>query len=163
LKPKVIRDMVLISKYDKKIWEDYISNYENFVIVSKKRCTLNTKDKKIKSSLYKDNKYKNSSKTLKKRGLKPEGVLDLHGQTLYSGKIILRKYLINCYEKNIRDVLIITGKGQNKKGVLKEEVPKWLDDNILKKFIINYEIAPKHFGGDGALLVRIKNKYKNNN
>ena len=155
--------MVLISKYDKKIWEDYISNYENFVIVSKKGITPNTTDNKIKSHLYKANKYKNSSRTIKKRGLKPEEVLDLHGHTLYSGKIILHKYLIGCYEKNIRDVLIITGKGQNKRGVLKEEVPKWLGDSTLKKFIINYEIAPKHFGGDGALLVRIKNKYKNNN
>ena len=68
--------------------------------------------------------------------------------------------LLSKVEKNIRDILIITGKGQNNKGALKEEVPKWLSDKLLNKFLVNFNIAPKHFGGDGALLVRIKNRYK---
>ena len=95
--------------------------------------------------------------------MKPDGILDLHGYTLYSGKLILNKYIINCYEKNIRNILIITGKGNNNKGALKEEVPKWLNEKILKRYLINFDLAPKHFGGEGALLVRIKNKYKNQN
>ena len=68
----------------------------------------------------------------------------------------------NCYEKNIRNILIITGKGQNNKGVLKEEVPKWLNDKLLNKFLVNFNVAPKQFGGEGALLVRLKNRFKTN-
>ena len=89
-------------------------------------------------------------------------ILDLHGQTLYSAKLLLNKFISNCYEKNIRNILIITGKGQNNKGVLKEEVPKWLNDKLFNKFLVNFNVAPKHFGGEGALLVRIKNKFKTN-
>ena len=63
--------------------------------------------------------------------------------------------------KNIRNVLIITGKGSNNKGVLKKEVPRWLNDKLLCKFLVNFNYAPEQFGGEGALFVRIKNKYKN--
>ena len=62
--------------------------------------------------------------------------------------------------KNIRNILIIAGKGQHNKGTLKKEVPKWLNDKFFNKFLVNFNQAPKHFGGEGALLVRIKNRYK---
>ena len=107
-------------------------------------------------------KSSNSVRSLKKKKLEPDTILDLHGQTLYSAKLLLHKFMSNCYEKNIRNILIITGKGQNNKGVLKEEVPKWLNDNLLNKFLVNFNVAPKHFGGEGALLVRLKNRFKTN-
>ena len=78
-------------------------------------------------------------------------------------KIILQKYIVNAYEENLRNILIITGKGQNNTGVLKKEVPLWLNDKILTRLLVNYKIAPKSLGGEGALLVRIKNKNKNLN
>ena len=90
-------------------------------------------------------------------------MIDLHGYRLQTAKTSLQKFILNAYDKNIRNVLIITGKGQNNLGVLKKEVPLWLDDENLNKLLISYETAPKTFGGEGALLVRIKNKYKNNN
>ena len=111
--------------------------------------------------IYNNERSTNYSKLLKKRGLKPDSVLDLHGHSLYSAKLVLKKYIINCYEKNVRNILIITGKGQKNKGVLKEEVPKILNEKSLNKFLININIAPKHFGGEGALLIRIKNRRKN--
>ena len=57
--------------------------------------------------------------------------------------------------------MVITGKGNNNKGILKKEVPLWLNEKILADLLINYKPAPKNFGGEGALLLRIKNKYKN--
>ena len=150
-----------ISKHDKKIWQNYVSNFEKFVIIPEKnRLTKYNKDKK-NTIVYKNSKTKNYSKFTKKKGPKPEAVLDLHGHSLFSGKLVLNKYIVSCYEKSIRNVLIITGKGINNKGVLKEEVPKWLNDKSFGKFLINYNIAPKHLGGEGALLVKIKNKQKN--
>ena len=151
--------MAAISKYDKKVWKNYVSNFEKTVL-----CLNNEKLTKVKSNKSKfvsrsgnslDQKHK-----IKKNKLNPDKILDLHGHTLYSARLLLNKSISNCYEKNIRNILIITGKGQNNKGLLKEEVPRWLSDKFLNKFLVNFNLAPKHFGGEGALLVRIKNRYK---
>ena len=91
---------------------------------------------------------------------KPEGVIDLHGYRLCNAKIALQKYIVNAYEKNIRNILVITGKGYNNTGVLKREVPLWLNDQKLTSLLVNFEIAPKEFAGEGALLVKIKKKKK---
>ena len=87
--------------------------------------------------------------------------MDLHGYKLKIGKIKLQSYILYAYEKNLRNILIITGKGHKNTGVLKKEVPIWLNENETKSYLVNFEIAPKNFGGEGALLVRIKNKQKN--
>ena len=63
-------------------------------------------------------KKKNHPTFSQKKILKPDAKLDLHGYSLYSAKLTLHKYLIDCYDKNIRSVLIITGKGRFNNGVL---------------------------------------------
>ena len=108
----------------------------------------------------KKEKLLNGFKNFKKKKIEPDTSLDLHGYTLYSAKLLLQKFISNCYEKNIRNVLIITGKGHNNKGTLKEEAPKWLSDKLFVKYVVNFHVAPSQFGGEGALLVRIKNRYK---
>lgn len=152
--------MATISKDDKRIWENYVSNLEKYILFPKNNGLL--KNKIVNNNHIIRNKSSNSVRSLKKKKLELDAILDLHGQTLYSAKLLLHKFMSNCYEKNIRNILIITGKGQNNKGVLKEEVPKWLNDNLLNKFLVNFNVAPKHFGGEGALLVRLKNRFKTN-
>ncbi len=152
--------MVAISKCDKKVWENYVSNLEKYILLPKKDGFLI--NKRNNNKFVFKNKSFNSSKNFKRKKLEPEMVLDLHGQTLHSAKLLLNSFISNCYEKNIRNILIITGKGQNNKGVLKEEVPKLLNDKLLSKFLVNFNIAPKNFGGEGALLVRLKNRLKTN-
>ena len=151
--------MIPISKNDKKLWENYVSNFEKYVLFSKNnslsKAKLNNNENVIKKE-----KSSNRFKNVKKRKLEPDIILDLHGYTLYSAKLLLQKFISNCYEKNIRNILIITGKGQNNKGALKEEVPKWLSDKFLNKYLVNFNVAPRQFGGEGALSVRIKNRYK---
>ena len=152
--------MVLISKLDKQTWKNYVSNLEKTIIVPSRQDL-----KKLNSNISKTSEYKriltlSNFKPRNKKSIKPDKILDLHGYDLYSGKLALSRYIINCYEKNIRTILIITGKGFNNKGVLKEEVPRWLNDKLLKKYIVQFKHAPKNFGGDGALLIKIKNKYK---
>ena len=151
--------MVDISKYDKKVWENYVSNFEKFVLFPQNVNLANTKQNN-NEVVFKNNKSLNRSKNFKKKKFEPDMILDLHGHTLYSAKLLLSKFISNCYEKNVRNILIITGKGQNNKGALKVELPKWLSDKFLDKFLINFNVAPKHFGGEGALLVRIKNRFK---
>ena len=160
MKPKVIKNMIAISKNDKKIWENYVSNFEKFVLIPQKNVLLNPKFRKNKMIISENENYSNQSKFFKKKRFKPDSILDLHGYTLYSAKLLLQKFISNCYEKNIRNVLIITGKGQNNKGALKEEVPKWLSDKSLNQYVVSFNVAPSQFGGEGALLLRIKNRLK---
>ena len=159
LKPEVIKNMIAISKHDKKVWENYVSNIEKSVLLLK---SDNLKKRKLSKNkiVIKKEKSLNSFKNFRIKKIEPDISLDLHGYTLYSAKLLLQKFISNCYEKNIRNVLIITGKGQNNKGALKEEVPKWLSDKFFNKYLINFNMAPRNFGGEGALLVRIKNKFK---
>ena len=152
--------MVVISKCDKKVWENYVSNLNKYILFSKNDGLLNNKGNN--NSLAPINKPFNNPKSFKRKRLEPDMILDLHGQTLYSARSLLHKFISNCYEKNVRNILIITGKGKNNKGALKEEVPKWLNDKLLNKFLVNFNVAPKNFGGEGALLVRLKNRLKKN-
>ena len=150
--------MTAISKCDKRVWENYVSNLEKYILSSKKNIGLYNKENNKKLILR--SKSLNNTKSFNKKKLKPDMNLDLHGQTLYSAKLLLHKFISNCYEKNIRNILIITGKGQNNKGALKEEVPKWLSEKFFNKFLITFNVAPKHLGGEGALLIRLKNRFK---
>ena len=159
MKPKVIEDMITISKHDKKVWENYVSNFEKSVLFLKNDSLKKRKPSNSKIVIKKE-KSSNSLKNFKKKKLEPDISLDLHGYTLYSAKLLLQKFISNCYEKNIRNVLIITGKGHNNKGALKEEVPIWLCDKLFNKYVVNFNVAPSQFGGEGALLVRIKNRFK---
>ena len=159
MKPKVIKKMITISKHDKKEWENYVSNFEKSVLFLK-NDSLNRRQLSNSKIVKKKEKSLNSLKNFKKKKIELDISIDLHGYTLYSAKSLLQKFISNCYEKNIRNVLIITGKGQNNKGALKEEVPKWLSDKLLNKYVVNFNVAPTKFGGDGALLVRIKNRFK---
>ena len=151
--------MVEISRFDKKIWEEYVSNLEKHVLLPQNKGLLYIKQNKNKVS-SKHNERLSGVKNLKKKKIMPNTILDLHGHTLNSSKLLLHKLIPNCYEKNIRNILIITGKGQNNKGTLKVEVPKWLNDKFFNKYLVNFNQAPKHLGGEGALLVRIKNRFK---
>ena len=151
--------MVFISKSDKKTWDEYIINFEQFTM----NIDTQNNEKEVKitiKNLPENIDSINSYKLFKKGKIKPDGIIDLHGYRLKTGKIKLESYILKSYEKNLRNILIITGKGTNNLGALKKEVPLWLEDQEIKKFLISYEIAPNNFGGTGALLVRIKNKYK---
>ena len=152
MKQKAFEIMSSISKNDKQTWEDYIANFNSFSINLKNRKINLVKKKTISTSKL--------SHTQKEKKNIPQGILDLHGYRLKTAKIVLHNYIIKAYKKKIRNILIITGKGRNNTGVLKKEVPLWLNDETLIDLLINYETAPNKFGGEGALLVRIKNKNK---
>ena len=100
--------MTAISKCDKRVWENYVSNLEKYILSSKKNIGLYNKENNKKLILR--SKSLNNTKSFNKKKLKPDMNLDLHGQTLYSAKLLLHKFISNCYEKNIRNILIITGK-----------------------------------------------------
>ena len=152
--------MVFISKNDKDTWQEYVDNFDkltfNFYKNGEHFCINKSKD-----SLKKKEESKSSFNLLKKGKIRPDGIIDLHGYKLKTGKIKLQNYIFYAYEKNLRNILIITGKGHKNTGVLKKQAPTWLNEKEIKSYLVDFEIAPNHFGGEGALLVRIKNKQKN--
>ena len=99
---------------------------------------------------------------LKKGKLRPEKVYDLHGYTQFRAHNYLNDEIIKCYKKNIRALLIITGKklgSTGAEGVLKREVPKWLNLSPLREIILMTSWATPRDGGEGALYVLLK-RYK---
>ena len=76
---------------------------------------------------------------LKKGKIRPERTIDLHGFTQLRAHSSINEELIKCHRRNIRSILVITGKKFGKlgaEGVLKKEVPKWLNLSPLKEIIL---------------------------
>jgi len=95
-----------------------------------------------------------------RRGKLPiEGRLDLHGMTQDQAHSALLRFIDNGYAHGKRCVSIITGKGtqlNGKIGVLRQQVPHWLNQPGLRSKIIAFTYAPKSEGGEGALYVLLK-------
>ncbi len=149
--------MSSISENDKRMWENYTARLNNLSINFQNKNNLVYSSTKITSKKIQRQHRSSLSKNGK---FKPKGIIDLHGYKLQLAKITLQKYILNAYEENLRNILIITGKGYNNTGALRKEVPLWLNERILSKLLIDFKTAPKKFGGEGALIVRIKNKDK---
>jgi len=91
--------------------------------------------------------------------IRPEEEIDLHGFTQSGAHNYLKEELTLLYKKNIRCILIITGKKIGKhgaEGVLRKEVPKWLNATPLRQMILMTSWAQARDGGDGALYVLLK-------
>jgi DNA-nicking Smr family endonuclease len=111
---------------------------------------------------------KKVSSKMKAGKIDPEATLDLHGYRLTQAKSALRGFLFRAYESKKRLVLIITGKGKPKaewdlnldyRGVLRNEVPVWLEEAPLAGLILSVKKANSKHGGGGALYVYLrKNK-----
>ena len=111
---------------------------------------------------------KRVSSKMKAGKIDPEATLDLHGYRLTQAKLALRGFLFRAYESKKRLVLIITGKGKPKaewdlnldyRGVLRNEVPVWLEEAPLAGLILSVKKANSKHGGGGALYVYLrKNK-----
>ena len=85
-----------------------------------------------------------------------EARVDLHGLTRDQAQGRLFSFINQSYEHGRRTVLVITGKGQGGTGVLKSEVPRWLNLPTLRQKILGFSHAQPKDGGDGALYVLIK-------
>ena len=89
---------------------------------------------------------------------RPDDEIDLHGKTRDEAIKIVQKFVIDCYQKNFRSALIITGKGHHsaeKFPVLKREITLWLERNG-DSYITDFQEAPHRFGGSGAIWLNFK-------
>lgn len=84
--------------------------------------------------------------------------IDLHGMTQDAAHGALTGFVAHSFDIGRRCVLVITGKGREGGGVLRAQVPRWLNQSPLRERILGFSYARPQHGGDGALYVLIKRR-----
>ncbi len=132
-----------LSSDDKKIWEDYLKN---------------------PTDLY--DKDQNSSQEIRK---KARFKYDLHGFSLVEANIKVKELILDCSKKKFKEILLITGKGlhskthlnsyvSNELSKLRYSVPEFIkSDKEISSIVISISGAGKEDGGEGAILIRLRN------
>lgn len=98
----------------------------------------------------------NTARRLKRGELPIERALDLHGLSRDEAYRLLSKSIPDWARMGVKVCAIITGKGRGGEGVLKRELPHWLNDARLRRYIIAAATAPKKYGGAGAVLLLLR-------
>lgn len=102
---------------------------------------------------------------LKRGKIKPEGKIDLHGMTLDQAHPRLSAFIMKSYASGKRLVLVVTGKGKPRDdggpipvrlGVLRHQVPHWLQTPPLAQVILQITEANVRHGGGGAYYVYLR-------
>jgi len=104
---------------------------------------------------------------LRRGALAPDARIDLHGMTQQAAHRTLFAWLATAHARGHRLVLVITGKGNPRNdenapwmmslhGVLKQMVPRWLNEPELAALIAAVHPAHTKHGGDGALYVYLR-------
>jgi DNA-nicking Smr family endonuclease len=131
-----------LSEEDKQTWEDYI---------------------KDPSNIY--DKDRNYQKTVRKEKFK----FDLHGFTLDEANKKVKEILLFCIKNKYKELLLVTGKGLHSTsdkdayiskdfGKLKFSVPEFIRSDLeINKLIVSINEAEKKDGGEGAILIKLKN------
>jgi DNA-nicking Smr family endonuclease len=99
-----------------------------------------------------------SADRLKRGEMAIDDCLDLHGMTQDSAHARLTACIARAFESGRRCVLVITGKGRDGAGILRAQVPRWLNQSPLRERVLGFSIARNHHGGEGALYVLVKRR-----
>ncbi len=89
--------------------------------------------------------------------------IDLHGMTQSQAHDALATFIRRAQANGARLVLVVTGKGsgalpdgERERGVLRRQVPLWLELPEFRPFIVGFDAAHVSHGGEGALYVRLR-------
>lgn len=87
-----------------------------------------------------------------------EGKIDLHGRTQQDAHDDLLAFLRRAHAAGKRNVLVVTGKGMttSKTGILRQAVPRWLNEPAFRALVLAFDYAEPQHGGEGALYVLLK-------
>lgn len=102
-----------------------------------------------------------SRKRMRRGQVLIEARLDLHGMIQTEAHRSLTGFLERAYLSGKRSVLVITGKGlrlSGETGVLRNAVPKWLNEPPLRNWVRGFDYAAPSDGGEGALYVLLRRK-----
>ena len=128
---------------DKDTWDEYIKNPSD----------IYDKDQGVSNNIQRKGRYK----------------FDLHGFTLDEANSKVKEILEYCVKNKFRELLLITGKGihstsdndayiSKNLGKLKFSVPEFIKNNPeINKFIISINDAENKDGGEGAIIIKLKN------
>ena len=132
-----------ISQEDINTWKNYIKNPTDIV----------DKETSQKISSPKDYRF----------------IFDLHGFTLIEANYKVKEIILSCVKNNYKEILFITGKGihsNTEKDVyvskdlskLKFSVPQFIKSDLdLSKYILSISNADLADGGDGAIIIKLRN------
>lgn len=102
---------------------------------------------------------KRSAERMKRGEMEIDGRLDLHGMTQDTAHAALIGFVARAYDGGRRCLLVITGKGYREgTGVLRANVPRWLNQSPCRERILGFSTARPQHGGEGALYVLIKRR-----
>ena len=137
----------------------------------KKKYTVTSKDKKdwIDFTKRLENIFDKDTNFIKQNtSVNKIGKLDLHGLSLNQANKIVKKFIIESFEKGYKKILIITGKGLKSKvhknpylseqmNILKYSVPEFIknDEDLFEK-ISRISTADLKDGGEGAFYIFFK-------
>lgn len=94
---------------------------------------------------------------LRRGQIEIERTLDLHGRTQTEAHGALNRFLTMASAAGLRCVLVVTGKGRSEgRGVLRQLVPRWLDEAPHRQSVLTYCPAQPRHGGDGAIYVLLR-------
>ncbi len=99
---------------------------------------------------------KRTADRLKRGKLPVEARLDLHGLTQVQAERALARFLAESQSAGLRNVLLITGKGRVDGGVLRRELPYWLNQPRNRDLVVAVTPAQPKDGGEGAFYLRLK-------
>ncbi len=133
-----------LSNKDKKDWEKFVNSKEAI------------QDKDLQST-KKDFSY-------------IEKIIDLHGYSLEEANIKIEKFILLCFEKGVRKINIITGKGSRSKNlddpyqskdlsILKYSVPNYIKENknLMNKILkIDFESVEMSSKGNFDIILKKK-------
>lgn len=105
-----------------------------------------------------DNIDKRTGQRFTKGRMPIEDRIDLHGMTRERAYLALERFIFSSRQTDMRCVLVITGKGVSGGGILKSEVPRWLNEPSFREHILSFSYAVQGDGGTGALYVLLKRR-----
>jgi DNA-nicking Smr family endonuclease len=95
---------------------------------------------------------------LKRGQIEVEQTLDLHGRTQDEAHRALGGFLAAAQAAGRRCVLVVTGKGLESGGTLRHMVPRWLNEDASREYIVAFSPAQARHGGTGALYVLLRRR-----
>jgi DNA-nicking Smr family endonuclease len=109
-----------------------------------------------------------AARRLRQGQIEIEARIDLHGMRQHEAHVALRRFLLSCFGRGLRWVLVITGKGgprpreeddfgRSERGILRKNVPMWLAEPELRAVVVSFTTAAIPHGGEGALYVQLRN------
>jgi len=95
---------------------------------------------------------------LKRGRLRPAARIDLHGMTQEQAHRALGGFLARAQADGRRCVIVVTGKGRISEGggVLRAQVPGWLNAPAIRPLVLAFAPAQPRDGGAGALYVLLR-------